>query len=75
MEAAAYEESLKIYRDLKNVFDTAYEDGKAAGMAEALAEGIQQKALEDAKRLKDAGIDIETIARCIDLPITIVEKL
>ena len=61
IEADAYEESIKVYRDLKNVFDTAYEDGKAAGMAEALAEGIQQKALEDANKFKDAGVNIETI--------------
>jgi len=67
IEAEAYEESLKIYRDLKNVVDTAYDEGKD--------DGIQRKALEDAKRLKDAGVDIETISRCIDLPITIVEGL
>ncbi len=71
VEAAAYEESLKIYRDLKNVVDTAYDEGKAEG----LVEGIQLKALEDAKRLKDAGVDIETISRCIDLSVAIVERL
>lgn len=71
VEAAAYEESLKIYRDLKNVVDTAYDEGKAEG----IVEGIQQKALEDAKRLKDAGVDIETISRCIDLPFATVERL
>ena len=37
-----YEESLKVYRDLKNVVDTAYDEGKA--------EGSQQKALEVAKK-------------------------
>ncbi len=63
---AAYEESLKIYRDLKNVVDTAYDEGKVEG----IAEGIQQKALEDAKKCKDAGVDIETIARCITIIIS-----
>ena len=67
MEAAAYEESLKEYRDLKNVVDTAYDDGKA--------DGSQQKALEVAKRLKDAGFDIETISRCTGLPVALVEGL
>jgi len=83
VEAAAYEESLKIYRDLKNVVDTAYDEGKAEGKAEGkvegkaegIVEGIQQKALEDAKKLKDAGVDIETISRCIDLPKAVVERL
>ena len=67
MEAAAYEESLKVYRDLKNVVDTAYDDGKA--------DGSQQKALEVAKKLKDAGLDIETISRCTGLPVVLVEGL
>ena len=67
MEAAAYEESLKVYRDLKNVVDTPYDDGKA--------DGSQQKALEVAKKLKDAGLDIETISRCTGLPVALVEGL
>ncbi len=67
MEAAAYEESLKVYRDLKNVVDTAYDDGKA--------DGSQQKALEVAKKLKDAGLDIETISRYTGLPVALVEGL
>ena len=71
VEATAYEESLKVYRDLKNVVDTAYDEGKAEGKAE----GVQQKALEVAKRLKDAGLDIETISRCAGLPVTLVEEL
>ena len=79
VEAAAYEESLKVYRDLKNVVDTAYDEGKAEGIvegkAEGRAEGSQQKAMEVAKRLKDAGLDIETISRCTGLPMTLVEGL
>ena len=79
IEAEAYEESLKIYRYLKNVVDTAFDDGKAEGKAEGkvegIAEGIHKKALEDAKQFKDAGVNIETIARCTSLPITIVEGL
>ena len=64
VEAEAYEESLKVYRDLKNVVDTAFDEGKAEGKAEGVAEGIQQKALEDAKKFKDAGVALETIAFC-----------
>ena len=71
VEAAVYEESLKVYRDLKNVVDTAYDEGKAEGKTE----GSQQKALEVAKRLKDAGFDIETISRCTGLPVALVEGL
>jgi len=52
-EAAAYEDSLKIYRDLKNVIDTAFDEGKTEGIEEGIqkgkAEGIEegiQKGLE-----------------------------
>ncbi|AUI68561.1 PD-(D/E)XK nuclease family transposase [Beggiatoa leptomitoformis] len=41
-EYAEYEESLKVYRDLKNVIDTAFDEGKAEGLAEGLAEGIEK---------------------------------
>ena len=75
VEAAAYEESLKVYRDLKNVIDTAYDEGKVEGKAEGIVEGSQQKAMEVAKSLKDAGLDIETISRCTGLPITLVDGL
>ena len=60
-------ESLKVYRDLKNVVDTAYDEG--------MAEGIQQKALDVAKRLKDAGFDIVTISGCTGLAVAVVEGL
>jgi len=36
---------------------------------------IQQKALEDAKKFKDAGVAIETISRCTGLTVHIVEGL
>jgi predicted transposase/invertase (TIGR01784 family) len=37
-----YEQSLKVYRDLKNVIDTAFEDGIAEGIAKGRAEGIEE---------------------------------
>ncbi|ALG69006.1 Rpn family recombination-promoting nuclease/putative transposase [Beggiatoa leptomitoformis] len=45
-EYADYEESLKVYRDLKNVIDTAFEEGVAEGIEKGkvagLAEGIEK---------------------------------
>ena len=38
-ERQAYESSLKYYRDLKNVIDTAREEGRAEGRAEGREEG------------------------------------
>ena len=78
-EYDTYEESLKVYRDLKNVVDTAFDDGKAEGRAEGKAEGIEEgirkNALEAAKKFKDAGVPIDTIVQCVDVPRDIIEKL
>jgi hypothetical protein len=38
----AYEESLKHYRDLKNVIDTAFDDGKLEGIEEGKLKGIEE---------------------------------
>jgi predicted transposase/invertase (TIGR01784 family) len=37
-----YEASLKTYRDLKNVVDTSFDEGKAEGKAEGLEEGLEK---------------------------------
>jgi len=50
-ELDSYENSLKNYRDLKGVIDTAYEDGK----------------LEVARNLKALGVDIEIISKSTGL--------
>jgi predicted transposase/invertase (TIGR01784 family) len=54
-----YENSLKSYRDLKNVIDTAYFDGKA----------------EVAKKLKNKGMSIDFIVEITGLTIGEVEQL
>lgn len=86
-EYDTYEESLKVYRDLKNVVDTAFDDGKAEGIAEGKAEGIAEgkaegiaegraeEKLETAKNLKKSGVSLDTISKCVGLPINIIEKL
>lgn len=47
----AYEESLKVYRDLKGVIDTSYEEALIEGELQGLPKGR----LETAKRMKDKG--------------------
>ncbi|MEO0007030.1 MAG: hypothetical protein RJA20_1226 [Bacteroidota bacterium] len=37
-----YEASLKTYRDLKNVVDTSFDEGRAEGKAEGLEEGLEK---------------------------------
>ena len=70
-EYDTYEESLKVYRDLKNVVDTAFDDGKAEGKAEGIAEVM----LETARNLKKSGVPMETISACVGLAVEVVEKL
>jgi len=56
-EIFAYEKSLKYYRDLKNVVDTSYEEGKAEGKVEGIAEEkarIKQQLI--AKGLSEAEV-------------------
>ena len=54
-ERNSYEQSLKYYRDLNNVIDTAFVEGKAEGLAEGKAEGLA----EAIKKLMDKGMSKE----------------
>lgn len=66
-ERAIYEESLKYYRDLKNVVDTAYDDGKSDGK-------IEEKN-KIARKLKLMGLSIEQIQEASGLSKEEIEKL
>ncbi len=54
-----YEQSLKIYRDLKSVIDTAFDEGK----------------IEVARNLKSLGVDINIISKSTGLTIAEIDKL
>lgn len=54
-ELDKYENSLKVYRDLKGVIDTAFDEGKLEGKLEGL--------LETARRMKADGESLEKIQR------------
>jgi predicted transposase/invertase (TIGR01784 family) len=58
---------LKAYRDVKNSIDTALEKGRE--------EGKNSKALQIAKKMLDAGMDIETVMQITDLPKNKIDKL
>ncbi|WP_207219257.1 hypothetical protein, partial [Aliivibrio finisterrensis] len=65
-----YENSLKYYRDLNNVIDTAFDDGKELGKAE----GEYNKSVEIAKNLLSL-LDNETIAANTGLSVDIIQSL
>lgn len=62
-----YEDSLKYYRDLKNSFDTAREDGREEGWEEGRQEGKQERNIEIAKAMLKEGFDIKTIVKITGL--------
>ena len=56
-EMDRYQDSLKVYRDLNNVIDTAFSEG----VQEGLLEGEKKRTLEIAKALKAGGAALELI--------------
>ncbi len=70
-----YQDSVKYYRDLKNVVDTAIKEGTAQGKAEGKAEGRAEKALEIALKMKKLKVEIGTIITATGLSHEEIEKL
>jgi len=62
-EAMAYEDSLKVYRDLKNSIDAAREEGHDAAMAKA------------ALKMSNKGLSLEVISEITGLPPEQIEQL
>jgi predicted transposase/invertase (TIGR01784 family) len=62
-EREAYEESLKYYRDIKNVVDTSKEEGK------------EERSSEIAREMKENGESVEKIIKYTGLSKQEIEKL
>lgn len=69
-ELASYENSLKTYRDLKGVIDTAFDEGRIEGKIE----GKIERDIEIAKSLKNLKVPIETIIQATGLTKEEIEK-
>jgi predicted transposase/invertase (TIGR01784 family) len=74
-ELTQYEESLKYYRDIKNVVDTAMQEGEIKGKIEGKIEGMQQRSLEVARNLKKAGVAVDIIVQSTGLSAEEIEAL
>ena len=90
-ELAEYEESLKVYRDLKGVIDTSFEEGEKVGFDKGKREGLEEgkkEGLEEgekvgfdkgkyelAKAMKIKGYPIEDISELTKIPGEEIEKL
>ena len=82
-ERQDYEDSLKVYRDMKNVLDTAelrgLEKGRKEGRREGRKEGIEQGTFEErrknAKAMKALGLPLETIVKVTGMSADDIAKL
>ena len=82
-ERKDYEDSLKVYRDMKNVLDTAelrgLEKGRKEGRREGRKEGIEQGTFEErrknAKAMKALGLPLETIVKVTGMSADDIAKL
>ncbi|HMY00687.1 MAG TPA: PD-(D/E)XK nuclease family transposase, partial [Agitococcus sp.] len=75
VERQAYEDSLKYYRDLKNVTDTARDEGKEEGIEIGMALGEQKAMKKTIKALKNSGMTVELIANSLSLSEVVVLEL
>ena len=85
-ERIAYESSLKYYRDLTNVVDTARDEGEKAGIEKGREEGYQkaqaEAQVEKQKLVSQAvmkmllkGLPVEDVAECFDLSVEAVQTI
>ena len=86
-ERQDYEDSLKIYRDMKNVLDTAElrglekgrNEGRKEGLEKGRKEGIEQGTFKErrknAKAMKALGLPLETIAKVTGMSADDIAKL
>lgn len=60
-ELAKYENSLKVYRDLKGVIDTSFEEGLEQGITQGIEQGVEQEKVQVAKNALQAGLPMAMI--------------
>ncbi|MFK7796347.1 MAG: Rpn family recombination-promoting nuclease/putative transposase [Aureispira sp.] len=70
-EKKEYENSLKVYRDMKNVVDTAKEEGKEEGREE----GREEKEEEVIEKCMEEGMQPELISKIVNLPLAEVNRI
>lgn len=70
-ERQDYEDSLKVYRDMKNVLDTA----ELKGLKKGLEQGALEEKIKNAKAMKVLGLPLETIAKVTGMSVEDIEKL
>ncbi len=70
-----YDRSLKYYRDMHNVLETAITKGIKKGMEKGIEKGKKESALAIAKKMKDLGVAVDIITQTTGLNAHDVEKI
>ena len=74
-----YEASMRDMSDYYNIIDTAAEEAEKRGLAKGMEigrlEGRQEVRIETARKFKELGVDLQTIALATGLDVDIIEKL
>jgi len=73
-EKEAYEESLKSYRDIKNVVDTSREEGRIEGIEQEKRKA-NEKQEKTIIKMYQAKISKTEIASFLDIPLSRVEEV
>lgn len=82
-ELEKYEASMRDMSDYYNIIDTAAEEAEKRGLAKGMEigreegrlEGRQEVRIETARKFKELGVDLQTIALATGLDVDIIEKL
>lgn len=70
-ERLNYEDSLKVYRDMKNVLDTA----ELKGLKKGIEQGALDERRKNAKTMKALGLPLDTIAKVTGMSAEDIAKL
>ena len=82
-ELKQYEDSMKDMSDYYNIIDTAAEEAEKRGLAKGMEigreegrlEGRLEVRIETARKFKELGVDLQTIALATGLDVDTIEKL
>ena len=70
-ERQRYQDSLKHYRDIKNIADTSFDEGISVGVELGIEKGIEKVAI----RMLKAGFSIKEIVAVTGLNVEQIEQL
>ncbi len=73
-ERQAYEDSLKYYRDLKNVTDAARDEGRLEGFEEGVEKGVEKGLQTAALAMYKNGLTVDFIAQTLNIALEDVKS-